>query len=61
MEDVHTRRRIFLSLAKPGCGLQEFNSRKFHLHLTILTIFGETRIHLNSDVFAAAVVDATAP
>ena len=33
MEDVYTRRRIFLSLSKLGCGLQEFNSRKFHLHL----------------------------
>ena len=34
MEDVNTRRRIFLTLSKLGCGLQEFNSRKFHLHLT---------------------------
>ena len=24
----------FVSLSKLGCGLQEFNSRKFHLHLT---------------------------
>ena len=31
MEDVTTRRRIFLSLSKLGCGLKEFNSRKFHL------------------------------
>ena len=29
----HTR-RIFLSLSKLGCGLQEFSSIKFHLHLT---------------------------
>ena len=33
MEDVNTRRGIFLSLSKLGCGLQEFNSRKFHLLL----------------------------
>ena len=33
-QDVNTRRRIFLSLSKLGCGLQEFNSRKFHLNLT---------------------------
>ena len=34
MEDVNSRRRIFLSLSKLGCGLQAFNSRKFLLHLT---------------------------
>ena len=33
MEDVNTRRRIILSLSKLGCDLQEFNPRKFHLHL----------------------------
>ena len=33
MEDVNTRRRIFLSLSKLGCGLLEFISSKFHLHL----------------------------
>ena len=32
--DVNKRRRIFLSLSKRGGGLKEFNSRKFHLHLT---------------------------
>ena len=34
MEDVKTRRRILLSLSKLGSGLQEFNARKLHLHLT---------------------------
>ena len=34
LKDVNTRRQIFLSLSKLGCSLQEFNSRKFHLHLT---------------------------
>ena len=38
MEDVNTTRRISLSLSlsKFGCGLQEFNSRKFHLRLSPL-------------------------
>ena len=30
-----TLRRIFLSLSKLGYGLQELNSREFHLHLKI--------------------------
>ena len=34
MEDVNTGRRISLSLSKLRCSFQEFNSRKFHLHLT---------------------------
>ena len=34
MKDVNTRRRIFLSLSKLGCGLQKINSRIFELHLT---------------------------
>ena len=34
IEDVNTRQRIFHSLSKLGCGLQEFNSKKFYLHLT---------------------------
>ena len=34
MEDVNTRRRIFLSLSKLVCGLQEFNSRIIHPRLT---------------------------
>ena len=34
MEDVNTRRRIFLSLnSELGCGHKELNSRKFHLNL----------------------------
>ena len=37
MEDVNTQRRIFLSLSIHGCSLQEFNSRKFHPHLTFKT------------------------
>ena len=50
MEEVNTRRGIFLSLSKLGCGLREFVSGKFHLHLTlkqvglIATTFDETRI-----------------
>ena len=62
MEDVNTRRRIFLSLSKLGCGLQEFNSRKFHLHLTFKASSNnrddieKPRIHFNSDVFPAAAV-----
>ena len=68
MEDVNTRRRIFLSLSKLGCGLQKFNSRKFHLHLTFKASWNnrddaeKTRIRFNSDVFTAvAVVVAKAP
>ena len=34
-EDVTKRRRIFLSFSKLGCGLQEINSRKIRLHLTV--------------------------
>ena len=55
----HTRRRIFVSLCKLGCGLQEFNSRIFQLHLTfkqvgiVATTFEKTQIHLDSDVSAA--------
>ena len=51
MEGVNTRRRIFLSLSKLGCGLQELKSSKFHLHLTfrrvgkIVTTFEKLRIH----------------
>ena len=63
MDDVNTRRLIFLSLSKLGCGLQEFNSRKFHLHLIfrenlyiIARMFQKTRIHFKSDVFAAVAV-----
>ena len=63
MEDVNTRRRIYLSLSKLWCVLQELNSRKFRLHLTfrnedgiIATTFGKTRIHFNNDVFAAVAV-----
>ena len=62
MEDVNTRRRMFLSLSKLGCALQEFNSWKFHLHLTlkrvgiIATMFEKTRIHFNDDVFPAVAV-----
>ena len=37
MEDVNARRRIFLFLSKLGCGLQEFNSRKFHQHIALKT------------------------
>ena len=37
MEDVDTRRGIVLSLSKLGCGLEEFNFRKFHLHLIFFT------------------------
>ena len=68
MEDVNTRRRIFISLLRLGCGLKEFNSRKCQLHSTfkrvgiIAKTFEKTRIHFNSDVFAAiAVVVAKAP
>ena len=35
MEDVNTRRGIFVSLSELWSGLQEFNSKKFHLHLTL--------------------------
>ena len=68
MRDVNIRRRIFLSLSKLGCGLQGFNSRKFHLqHLKrvgiIATTFEKKRINFNiySDVFAAVAVVANAP
>ena len=57
MEDVNTRGRIFVSRSKLECGHQEFNSKKFHLHLTF-----KATINFNSDVFAAvAVVVAKAP
>ena len=42
MEEVNTRRPIFVSLSNLGCGLQEINSRKFY----IATKFENwTRIH----------------
>ena len=62
VEDVNTRRRIFLSLSKFGCGLQDYNSRKFHLHLTFRESWNnrdevwKMKINFNSDVFAAVVV-----
>ena len=67
MEDVNTRRRIFLSLSELGCGLQQLNSRKFNLRLTfkaswnnpggiIATTFEKTRIHFNSEAFPAVAV-----
>ena len=62
MEDVNKGRRIFLSLSKLGCDLQGSNSRKFYLHLTFKESWNyrddieKTRIHFNSDVFAAVVV-----
>ena len=68
MEDLNTRRRIFLSLSKLGCSLKKFNSTGFHLLLTfkqdatIATTFEETGIHFNGDLFAVvAVVVAKAP
>ena len=64
IEDANTRRQIFHSLSKLGCGLQEFNSRKLHLKRVgiIVTTFEKTRIHFNGDVSAAvAVVVAKAP
>ena len=33
-EDVNERQRIFLSLSKLECGLQEINSREIRLHLS---------------------------
>ena len=65
MADVNARRRSFLSLSKLVCGLQEFNSRKFHLHSylkrvgVIATTFEKTRIRFNSDVFTAVAVVVT--
>ena len=59
MEDVNTRRRIFLSLSTIGCSLQQINSRKFHLHLAFKRVrrtFEKRQSHFNSDVFAAVAV-----
>ena len=69
MEDVNKRKRIFLSLSKLECSLQEIYSTEIRLHLTFsvnwnkLSVmqFEKTRIHFKSDFFAAvAVVDAKA-
>ena len=68
MEDVNTRQRIFLSLSKLMCGLQELTPGNFTYILYLKRIgiiartFQTTQIHFNSDIFAAAaVVDAKAP
>ena len=56
-KDANKRRRIFLSILK--CGPQGINSREIRVHLTFsakwnkLTKFKKTRIHFQSDVFAA--------
>ena len=64
-EDVNKRRRISFSLCKLECGPQEINSGKFAYicHFQQIGInatkIEKTRIHFNTDVFAAvAVVDA---
>ena len=40
MEDVGTRRRIFLSLSELGCCPQKFNSWEIHLRWPIFKSFG---------------------
>ena len=60
----HIRRRIFLSLSKLGCGLQEFNSRKFHLHLIFKASWNnrdDEFILIVTNFAAAAIVVAQAP
>ena len=56
--EIHDDQFSFLRLSKLGCGLQEFNSRKFHLHLTFKAIWNnrdddlKNRINFNRDDFA---------
>ena len=60
--DVNTRRRIFLSLTKLGCGLNEFNSRKFHIwHLKRVGIIAMTCHCFFHVLVAVAVIVAKAP
>ena len=68
IEEVNTRRRMFLSFSKLGYGLKNSTPGNFtyicHLKRVeiIATTFGKTRIHFDSNVFAAvAVVVAKAP
>ena len=65
VEGINMRQQIFLSLSKLGCSLQEFNSGKFHLHLTFKgswnnhNSFWKMQLHFNNDVFAVVTITFT--
>ena len=62
MENINTQRQIFLLLPKLGCGLQEFDSRKFHQYLTFKVSWNnrddieKMQIHFYTEIFAAVAV-----
>ena len=62
-ENVHLWQWIFLSLSKPQCSPQEFNSKEICLHLSFSANRNKRdikvkkmRIHFKSDIFAAIIV-----
>ena len=62
-ENVHLWQWIFLSLSKPQCSPQEFNSKEICLHLSFSANRNKRdikvkkmRIHFKSDIFTAIIV-----